>query len=91
MAAGLPVVGFADCPGTRELVQDGVNGMLIDPGRTKTRVAAMAGALDELMSSAAVRRRLGKNGRRSVLQFDSQAVVDKWVTLLSDTAGGTSP
>ena len=44
LAAGLPVVGFADCPGVNSLVVDGENGLLV-PGegdRTANFAAALA-------------------------------------------------
>jgi len=49
--------------GMGELIDDGKNGLLVDPGDE----AALAGALDRLMSDAPLRARLGKAGRQWVL------------------------
>ena len=54
MAAGLPVVSTR-CGGMAEVVEDGVNGILVEVGDTR----AMCDHLAELASSASTRSRLG--------------------------------
>src|SRR5205085_78643 len=56
LSAGIPAIGFADCPGTNELIQDGLNGLLVGG---PDRVAALAAGLDQLMGSTVDRVRLG--------------------------------
>ncbi|MCL3819370.1 glycosyltransferase family 4 protein [Aeromicrobium wangtongii] len=59
MDAGLPVVGTRVI-GTSEAVADGISGRLVPPGRP----AALAVALDELLSEPALRRRMAAAGRQ---------------------------
>lgn len=81
MSHGLPVVGFADCPGTNELVADGRSGLLVDPG--VDRVQALAAVLDRLLGDPALRERLGDAGRRSIDdRFSPRRVGDAWERLL---------
>lgn len=66
MAAGTPVV--ATCVGALpELIADGVNGLLVQPGD----VPGLTCAIDRLLSSAAVRHRLSKRARDRVTQYYS--------------------
>jgi glycosyltransferase involved in cell wall biosynthesis len=48
--------------GVPRLIQDGENGLLVEPGS----VEALAGALGRLLRDAALRRRLGEAGRETV-------------------------
>lgn len=63
MAAGVCSVS-GDLPTIRELIRDGESGALTPPGD----VEALAGRLGQLMSDAALRRRLGASGRNRVIE-----------------------
>ena len=82
LSHGLPVVGFADCPGTNEVVRDGVNGLLV---RGEVREAALAQGLSGLMASPERRRTLGAAGPASLAAFEPERIVDRWETLLRET------
>jgi glycosyltransferase involved in cell wall biosynthesis len=84
MSVGLPVVGFADCPGTNELVHHDADGWLVDPGRDGDRVRPYAEGLSALMGDHDLRRRLGACARESVRQFDPPHIVLRWQGLLED-------
>lgn len=58
MRAGLPVVA-SGVSGVPEAVSDGETGRVVPPGRPE----ALAGALEELLESAALRARMGRAGR----------------------------
>ncbi|MFL6857631.1 MAG: glycosyltransferase family 4 protein [Allosphingosinicella sp.] len=83
LAHGLPVIGFADCPGTNELVRDQVNGLLV---AGEDRVAALAAALRELIESEALRVRLGDAAPATVERFSVTGIADRWETLLESLA-----
>jgi glycosyltransferase involved in cell wall biosynthesis len=61
MASQLPVVS-SDLPAIRELVTDGVDGLLVPPGD----VEALAAAIERLLDEPALRRELGVRARRTV-------------------------
>jgi glycosyltransferase involved in cell wall biosynthesis len=85
LAAGLPAVGFADCPGTNELIDDGTNGLLV---RGADRADAIADGLARLMRDEDLRARLGAAGPASVEKYSLASVADRWEQLLSDVASG---
>jgi glycosyltransferase involved in cell wall biosynthesis len=65
-ACGLPVVA-SRVGGIPEYVEDGRTGLLFEPGDH----AALAGCLARLRDDPALRRRLGEQGRRAVLEHFS--------------------
>ena len=70
-ASGRPVV-TTDMPGCREIVEDGVNGILIRP----RDAVALADALEKLIRSSALRATMGRAGRERVLEhFTERQVV----------------
>jgi len=84
MSHGLPVVGFADCPGTNELIEAGKTGLLVEPG--SDRVGALSSALSQLMSEPSLRKILGTAGREAIkARFSPSQVCDQWESLLNST------
>lgn len=65
MAAGLPVVGF-DIEGYRDVVSQGVDGLLVEPGNAE----ALSGALDYFLAHPEARRRYGERGRAKAATLD---------------------
>lgn len=79
LAHGLPAIGFADCPGTNELIHDGVNGLLV---KGDQRVTDFAAALSRLMEDGKLRKKLGRSGPQSIEKFSLKAISSKWEQLL---------
>lgn len=84
MAAGLPCVGFADCDGTNDLIEDGVTGLLAEP--SNTREAPLAESLKRLLDDPALRERLGRAGFEKAKTFSRQQFTERWKTLIGDIA-----
>lgn len=81
MTYGLPAVGFADCPGTNELIQNGSTGLLAAAG--PDRVKSLARELERLLSDPNLRRRLGDAGKLAIdRNFSAHHVCELWQGLL---------
>ncbi|MCD6022651.1 MAG: GDP-mannose-dependent alpha-(1-2)-phosphatidylinositol mannosyltransferase [Actinomycetia bacterium] len=72
MAAGLPVVA-SDIPGYREVVTDGVEGLLVPPRDPE----AVAAGLVRILRDPQLAARLGAAGRERARTFDWPTVVDR--------------
>lgn len=76
-ASGRPVVA-TDMPGCREIVRDGENGLLAPPRDPH----GLAGAIERLVKDPALRLRMGRSGRRRVLEgYSEQHVIDQTLEL----------
>lgn len=62
MASGLPVIA-ARVGGVEEIIRDGDNGLLFEPGS----LAGLVSTLGELLSNRDLRRRLGEQARKDVV------------------------
>ncbi|HEX8458787.1 MAG TPA: glycosyltransferase family 4 protein [Pyrinomonadaceae bacterium] len=84
-ACGTPVVAVAE-GGMRETIVDGVNGLLVD---NDTR--AMAAAITRLSNDPEYARRLGRAGRRQVVEkWSVEASVERLEERLAEALGGRS-
>lgn len=82
MGAGLPVVTF-DCPtGPSEIVEDGVNGLLVE----RDSVAGLAGALDAAISDPDLRMRMGRAAHETSLGYSREALAERWERLFTELA-----
>lgn len=81
---GLPAVGFADCPGTNNLIRNNENGLLVSG---PDRVEALAAALNDLMANPEKLKRLS-NSSTAWLQdmFEINSVLDRWQRLVQEVA-----
>lgn len=86
LAHGVPVVAFADCPGVNELVIDGVNGLLVDPGND--RAGRLATALRTLLENDALRGKLSRQAPATVAQYEASRVYGQWETMMKSVATG---
>jgi glycosyltransferase involved in cell wall biosynthesis len=88
LAAGVPVVATAT-DGAREILSDGVDGLMIpvdDPD-------ALAAALARLAGDAELRRRLRERGSEKATQFDAPQIAGRYGALLERlvAAAGSEP
>ena len=95
MSCGLPVIA-ADCPsrpsrarhpgGVRELVRDGVDGLLVPPEDP----AALAHAMASLMADPEKRQRLASRAGEVAERFAFERILDEWELLLARAAAANA-
>jgi glycosyltransferase involved in cell wall biosynthesis len=84
MASGVPIVAF-DVPGIRELVRDGADGLLVEPGD----VDSLAAALGRLWDDSALRSRMGVEARRRASAWPTwQRSAARFVEVIETVAAG---
>lgn len=79
LAHGLPAVGFADCPGTNDLIIPGVNGTLASG---TDRGDSLASALANLMASASLRSHFGEAAPMVAMNHGIEEITELWERLL---------
>jgi glycosyltransferase involved in cell wall biosynthesis len=85
-AAGRPVVA-ADVRGCREIVRPGINGLLVAARDT----AALADAIERLLTSPSLRAELGQGGRRlAETEFAEPVVVEQTLVVYRKLLGGAA-
>lgn len=83
MAAGLPAVGFSDCTGVSDLIEDEKTGFLV-----LRSVKGLAEALRELMAHPVLRKEMGDAGRQAMKQYMPEHIWDQWETVLEKAMKG---
>jgi glycosyltransferase involved in cell wall biosynthesis len=83
MACGLPVISF-DCPtGPREMIRDGIDGVLVRPDD----VEALTKAMDSLMGAQQERQRLAARAVEVSERFGLPRVMAMWSEILDEVVG----
>ncbi|MCV7229639.1 glycosyltransferase family 4 protein [Mycolicibacterium komossense] len=86
MAAGRPVVAAAS-GGIRDMVVDGVTGLLVPPGD----IPALAHAINAILSNSQTAKAFGVAGRNRVREFTVSAVVDRIERMYAGAIAEVSP
>lgn len=81
MSCGVPAVTYDSSPGVREIVTDGVNGLVVPVDR----VAGLADAMARLMSDEDERQEFAVEARRGAGRFSNAQVFDEWDDLIART------
>lgn len=79
MAVGLPVVSFDSPCGPKDIVKDGVNGLLAESGN----VNQLAEKICYMIEHDENRHRMAENTIRTVELFKKDAVMQKWIQLFN--------
>lgn len=79
MSCGVPVISF-DCKcGPKDIIQSGINGLLVPNGD----IQALADAMMKVMEDEAYRKMLSQNARKVVDTYSEQAVMSQWIRLFT--------
>jgi glycosyltransferase involved in cell wall biosynthesis len=82
MGCGLPPVSF-DCPtGPGDIISSGRDGLLVPP----RDVAALAAALEKMITDPALRRSAGLAAHRTVQQYSADRISQRWEDLFAELA-----
>ncbi|MFI1090908.1 glycosyltransferase [Streptomyces sp. NPDC020917] len=79
MVTGLPCVAFDVAPGVREIIDDGVDGLLAQPGN----IQAFARQLGVLMGDQQLRDTMGRRAVENIQRFSADAIVKRWEDLFA--------
>lgn len=79
MACGLPVVSFDYKCGPKDIIQPGINGLLVPNGD----IQALADAMMKVMEDEAYRKMLSLNARKVVDTYSEQAVMSQLIRLFT--------
>lgn len=79
MACGLPVVSFDYKCGPKDIIQTGINGLLVPNGD----IQSLADAMMKVMEDEAYRKMLSLNARKVVDTYSEQAVMSQWIRLFT--------
>ncbi|MBO6170240.1 MAG: glycosyltransferase family 4 protein [Bacteroidales bacterium] len=80
MACGLPVVSYA-CPcGPKDIISDGKDGFLVDPGDEK----GLALRLSSIIEDEALRYEMGRAAKAKSVRFSPEIISEKWMALFNE-------
>ena len=79
MQVGLPIVA-TNHGGQVDLIKEGVNGLLVEPARVKE----LAEAVQRLFADKELYRRIAENNRKAVEDFRTEAIVERYLSLLAE-------
>lgn len=80
MACGVPVVSFA-CPcGPRDIVKEGLDGLLVENGN----IQELANKINYLIEHEDIRKQMGKQARINVERFKMENIAQNWEQLFDN-------
>lgn len=80
MACGLPAVSFDFKCGPKDIIKEGVNGLIVPDGDIEGLAEAMVG----LMKDDMLRQKMGEEAKKVVETFSETKVMSKWVDLYEE-------
>lgn len=82
MSCGLPVVSFDYKCGPKDIIEDGINGMLAEDGD----IEGLAHAMMELMVDEEYRKILSENAKKVTTTYSQETVMAQWIRLFNSLA-----
>jgi glycosyltransferase involved in cell wall biosynthesis len=77
MVCGVPCVSFDCSPGIREIITDGVDGLVV----TNRSVTELTAGLGTLIDDVDLRRAMGRAAISSAQRFSEDTVLERWEEL----------
>ena len=77
MSCGIPVVSFDFKCGPRDIIEHGVNGLLVNNGD----IEGLANALMQLMGNEEYRKQLSSNTKKIITTYSEENIMNKWTSL----------
>ncbi|TDO72797.1 glycosyltransferase involved in cell wall biosynthesis [Flavobacterium chryseum] len=77
MSVGLPSIGFQTCSGVNELIENNVNGFLVNNERE------LQESLENLIVSKDLRKQIGANAHQMIKKFNENNVSGKWIDVIN--------
>lgn len=85
LSFGLPCIGFSNCPGVNELIDDGINGFLVDDNEsTQVCIEALAKSLEKLISNDEMRNEMSHQAIYSMEKYDEDIVYNSWLEVVQN-------
>lgn len=80
MASGIPPVAFA-CPcGPKEIINDGINGILVEKGN----INSLAEKINYLIENEDIRKEMGLAARKRAERFQIEVIAKEWESLFKE-------
>ena len=76
----LPIVSFDVDTGPREIVRDGVDGILVEP----RNISALTDAINRLIEDESMRKRYSDNAKGNLCVFSKDKILPKWIELIEE-------
>ncbi len=77
MACGLPVVSYACQCGPRDIISEGIDGLLVKEGD----ISGLAAGINQLIENDELRQKMGKQARKKAEQYTIEKIGKKWINL----------
>lgn len=77
MSVGLPSIGFQTCSGVNELIENNVNGFLVN------NESELQESLENLIVNKDLRKQFGDNAHHMMKKFNKNNVSDKWIDVIN--------
>lgn len=79
MLCGLPTVSFACKCGPRDLIEDGINGLLIEEGN----IEQLAAGIMKLIADPELRQKMGAQAYHASSKYTKAVIMSQWVELFN--------
>ena len=80
MATGVPPVAFAFHCGPREIISNGIDGIIVEEGN----ISKLADAICYLIEHEEIRCKMGQEGIKSAERYREERIMKRWIQLFNE-------